>query len=251
MPDLIHFASTGRTSTQNLCMLLLQGEPRATVVHEAIGIKYRPSQAFRNLRQDELVGQLRAVKAHLIRVEESLNSGRSFIDTGWPSFPWIPYLENRFLKNFKFVHIVRNPIDTAISLSAMNTLTGEISSWQRHGLITPFHDNAKHHDLSFEYPNYTHFERALYQWLEINDFLLEMHERECFAGMFKFEDLYGDDPSHMRRLWSACGFANAVIDRNKKTDNYKRLPTENKVIYSRLLNERVSSLADKMGYEIG
>jgi len=69
------FLSAGRCGTQTLAAAIKEMRPDAVVEHEPIGADYRYADK---------------ALAHLERVRAILDSGQDYIETGWPSWAWLP-----------------------------------------------------------------------------------------------------------------------------------------------------------------
>ena len=214
-PRAIFILSTGRCSTQYLTRLLALGRPRAEVVHEGAGPNYMPARVFRQGGYDQVIDRIKPLRTHLFDIEAVLAEGKTFIDTGWPSYAWGPYFAQRFGAAFGFAHLVRNPFAVAASMSSHTLLDDLDIKLSKFGVIRPHHPKALFAEFSGQYPSFTRYERGLYHWLEVNTYLLEQHESPGFLGLYRFEEMYGGGVPAAKRLWQACGFA---------PEDYQELP---------------------------
>lgn len=95
---------------------------------------------------------------------------------------------------------------------------------------------------------FTPFEKNLFNWLEINQFALEQHQREGFIGLYRFEDLYNPEAPKLTSFLS--DFAGTVdydttsapVDKSQKILRTKIDATDQKLL------DAVFELAIKLGY---
>ena len=109
--------STGRCGTQFLQTFFRQnlGE-RAVVEHEPIGADYAPKLALRHPDLAALRPAVPAVDRHLDRIAQIVSAGKIYVETGWPAFAWLPLFKRLFDAEFRYVHVVRNPLYFACSM---------------------------------------------------------------------------------------------------------------------------------------
>lgn len=102
------FLSAGRCGTQTLRHAINVLRPDAVVGHESIGPEYA---AF-----DKAL-------AHMHEVEQILDGGQDYIETGWPCFVALPFYR-AIHPEWNIVHIERRLQDQAASLNAQGLFDG-------------------------------------------------------------------------------------------------------------------------------
>ena len=126
---------------------------------------------------------------------ETILRDRGYIETGFPCWSSLPYLEKRLQGRIQIVHLVRHPVPTALS-------------WLANGAYIPPllpHLPAKVHlhpsDPGVRFPEclqrwdqMTPFEQCLYFWAEVNAFALKL-ERTTSAPWLRlhYEHLFEED----------------------------------------------------------
>ncbi len=241
--------STGRTSTQYLHKLLSSGTPKAIVVHEGVGAFYKPARVFRNKRFQRVIQNTPKLANHFDEISQYLEDNNTFIDTGWPSFSWIPYLKERYQEAFRFAHLVRNPFSVAASLSTHGIFEQGGGMFRKHGIIRPDLPNVKYPQFKEEFEEFLPFEKGLYHWLEVNRYLQEHHSTGGFVGLFRFEDLYGENTNYLMSLWSACGFDLNSFQKMPAFDRYQRTAATELTSSNQNLLDEVSKLSVELGYD--
>ena len=110
MKNVTFFLSTGRCGTQWIAELLKKGYPEVHVEHEALLSRYRSGQYTDNPLD---IIELESVQNHLKNIKE-ITKEKNYIEVGWPCYSALPlFIEE--LNNVKIVHIIRNPLDCALS----------------------------------------------------------------------------------------------------------------------------------------
>jgi hypothetical protein len=79
--------------------------------------RYRPKQTLRCNRYESILNEVPEVRRHLQHVAEVLESGRAYVETGWPVFSWVPYFHDKYGDRLKLVHLMRHPVYFACSLA--------------------------------------------------------------------------------------------------------------------------------------
>lgn len=199
MANAVFVLSTGRCSTQFLAKVLTDALPDALVEHEPIGAAYLPRKIFRRPAQVlRVLGGSVPLQRKLIQIEDLLAEGRTYIDTGWPTYAWVPYLETRFGDRLKFLHIVRNPFATAASLLTHGLFAGAGKGLARNALIYGTDPGVLHSEFRADYADFSPFEKCLLHWIEVNAFLHEQQGRAGSLGVVRFEEIYGGDPARVQ-----------------------------------------------------
>lgn len=249
MSRVVFIASTGRCSTQFLAEALRAADPAAVVEHEAIGPFYMPRRVFRRpQRFARVIGHSPALQAKLDQIGALLAEGRTYVETGWPSFAWMPYLARRFGAAFSFVHLVRSPFPTAASHLTHGQFTGAWDAFARHALIYSTDEAVAYPQFREGYGHFSPFEKCLIQWLEVNAFLRDQHRLRSFAGLVRFEDLHGPDPAVLQGLAeTVLGHALPPVP-SRPLDRRQEPLTEPLTLTHLDLAEAVVALAEALGY---
>ncbi|MEM9274304.1 MAG: tetratricopeptide repeat protein [Cyanobacteria bacterium P01_F01_bin.143] len=204
LKNAIFFLSTGRCGTQWLQKILSQTyADEAIVTHEPIGPQYQPKKFFRAYNKLEQLQSIPLVQRHLAWLH-SLPENKIYIETGWPCFAAIPLLCNLLEGKIKIVHLVRNPVYTALSLCKHNFYRADIRNddYIKLAQLDPFIPGILQRDYQNRWQTMTAYEKCLFQWTEINQYARELHQR--FAKVpflqIKMEDLFQDDSEAMESL---------------------------------------------------
>ncbi|KIC43992.1 hypothetical protein RA28_13370 [Ruegeria sp. ANG-S4] len=187
----------------------------------------------------------------LIEIEDALAVGISYLDVGWPAFAWLPYLSKRFAGSFAFAHLVRNPFQVAASLTTHGLFSPTIRNgrqFERRSMIHTSDPILYNHEIAKEGMEFSPFERNLFHWLELNQYLLEQHDKEGFLGLFRFEELYEEGPNDIKKLLD--GFlGEAKYDLSTPpVDNIQRTLPEKIASPNSKLVAAVFELATSLGY---
>lgn len=248
--------STGRTSTQFLATKLSKELPGSVVHHEAIGAKYLSRRIFRRpvvARKTAATNQL--ISETLTGIEDCLAAGQEYIDVGWPSFAWIPYLSRRFGDDLRFMHLVRNPFMVAASLTThglFSTPKGRANIFEKLSMIHASDKRVFYTKIAAKGAAFTAFERNLFHWLELNQFALEQHETKGFAGFARFEDLYDSDSPQLDLFLSRfCELDTLSAIETKPHDRYQLSLSEKIQQIDEDLLTAVYELAGRLGYTTG
>lgn len=196
--------STGRCSTQFLAQVLAETAPDCVIEHEPIRYEYMPRKVFRQPREfKRALGANVIPQRKLIQIDDILAAENRYVDVGWPTFAWLPYLSGRFGEKLEFGHLVRNPFYCATSMVTQGFFTGGSANYVRTAIIHATDPKVAFPRFAAAFDSYTPFEKCLYHWLELNRFVLDFHRHRSFRGLFKFEDLYCGDGSTLDAFASA------------------------------------------------
>ena len=244
--------STGRCATQTLTRYFVANlGDQAVVEHEPIGPRWAPRIALRHPDLAALRRELPDVDRHLDRVAATLAEGRSYIETGWPAFAWIPYLESFLGKNFRWAHLVRNPFYAAASMATLDYYGRKRAPTGYAALadLVPTDHGVSGHDLAADWPSLGQFEKCLFHWLEINRYALEL-ARDGFQPslLVHYEELFGSSPSALRKLYGCAGFGPPRIQKVEGVDLYQRSTVIRPRLHSARLRRDVESVAVELGY---
>ena len=247
MNKAIFVMSSGRCATQYLAHVMQGLRDDVVVEHEPIGPNYVPRQVFRSTDFDRVVDLHPEVAQKFSEIEEHLASGRRYIDTGWPTFAWLPYLSRRFDGRFEFTHLVRNPLETAASLLTHNFFLGRDDPYARQAIIVGG-PHTGYPQLADEWEGFSPLEKCLFHWLEVNTFLLEGHHLRGFRGMVRFEDLFSEDASLLNELVSdLMGQAVALGETEIYDKHQLGLGTDLVLSHGGLMNS-VLDVSERLGY---
>ena len=249
MAKVILIMSTGRCGTQFLAKLLAQGDDNTLVVHEGAGPNYRPATVFRGGDYDKVISETHQLRDEFTRIDQQLAAGQRFIDTGWLTYAWGPYFENRYGADFQFIHLLRNPFATAASMSTHGLLGDGEDRLNVDCIIRPFQPNVAFPEFQADYAEFSYFERGLYHWLEVHSFLKTQHISAAFQGLFRFEELFSNDNKGVQKLWKTCGFAPDKFKNIPAYDKYNVRARRQVSLTNEKLLEKVWALALGFGYD--
>jgi Sulfotransferase domain len=247
----IFFISTGRCGTQWLEKALAATYPdEAVVTHEPVRGEYEPKTY---LRAYDRLGELLSseqISKHLSYIRETLRS-KTYIETGWPSYPAIPLIINQLGGRVRLVHLVRHPVHAALSLATHQVY--EQQNWVARAAISPSDRGVVQKGLADDWAEMGMYEKCLFWWTEINLYALELRERHPDIEFFfvRYEELF--DPS-TRALEDLIRFMNLAYRpalqelRLKKVDQYhwKSPSVDWRLIFK---YTQTVTLAERLGYD--
>lgn len=248
----IFFLSTGRCGTQWFGKVLSDTyQDLATVTHEPIKTEYRPKEFLRAYDDLEKMLANEVVSDHFNMIKEVLDE-KIYIEAGWPCYPAIPLLHKKLNQKIKVVHLIRHPINTALSLATHNIYSR--NDWISDGAITPDDKGVKNKELEGSWPSLTMYEKCLYWWTEINAYALELQVRypEIDFHFVRFEDLFSSDNNALQELIEFMGLPyRDDLDKLKGEPvdvcQYKSKPVDWELIYK---YPHTIALMKEFGYEI-
>ena len=109
--------STGRCGTQWLTELLRQQWPQARVEHEPLHFQYRPDLNAATL---PLQHNAELIQQHLQQIQQQLDTGRPYIETGFPCWRHLHWFRQQLTGPVKILHLHREPLSTVRSLLKLN-----------------------------------------------------------------------------------------------------------------------------------
>lgn len=176
---LILFLSTGRCGTQFAASLMQAAAPGALVTHEPLDGRYFPRKTLRAPSLDACLAELPEVRAHFDRIEQAVRGeGRLYIETGWPIFPFIPWLKARYGADLVLVHLIREPIRFAFSMATLNLYSHEYENpFTAQGALMPTDPGVRYKSYAQQWPTLNEIERCLYFWLEVHAWAEELKQR--------------------------------------------------------------------------
>jgi hypothetical protein len=176
---LIVFLSTGRCGTQ-FFMRYLAGAAadRAVAAHEPIEADYAPKYTLRAPDLEQLLPKYPSVREHLDEIATIGEGGQVYIETGWPSFSWIPLMLRRFGDEAIVVHLIRNPVHFAFSF-ASHRFFGTARPRRKDALVQlaqlhPTDPGIKYREYEAQWDSLNPVEKSLFQWLEVNAWAEEL-----------------------------------------------------------------------------
>ena len=225
MSRILLFLSTGRCGTQLLTDLLAQSAgDRAVVAHEPLRAGYRPRECLRMPDPAARLRRLPDVERHFRAWDEHLAQGRAVIETGWPIFPWLPYLATRYPGALDVVHLIRDPVRTAFSMASHQYYSPQRQDdYVRWAALCPTDPGVRLGEYVALWPRLNRVERCLYHWAEVHRFAEELAASGRVSTQLRGESLFADpqgfvaqiraiDPAWRAVLAAPCS-AEAVVDR--------------------------------------
>lgn len=252
--QLTFFLSTGRCGTQKLADYLAVHVPLSTVVeHEPLKFNYKPAQALTPAARAQLLAETPAIREHFTRLDRLLADGRDYIETGWPCFAWAPYLAEHYEGHVRFIHLVRHPVYFACSMATHSYYRPDRRNdgFIRYAQLNPAVEAVNYPEISLIWNNLSVFEKCLYQWLELNKFILDFTQKTAAPTLtVRFEDLiqgnaftYVADFLGLGESGTEQEFAAEHVDRGRaRTD----LPPDPSLV---LRHPQVMKLASQLGYD--
>ena len=248
------FISTGRCATQWFASLLTQhfhGE--VVVTHEPIKAAYRPKRNLRSVDDLGIAGN-QLVQRHLADIGRTLDSGKSYVETGWPCYAAMPMLAAHFGARTRFVHIVRHPVHVALSLATHRVY--QRNDWIADAAINPFDAGVVQKDLAPAWAQMSEYEKALFWWTEINLYALEM--QKALPGSeflsIRYEDLFATpaQPQLLAKVLDFMGLPHKAamnIELGQRVDSYAQRARD--VDWRRIFRyPRTCELAESFGYRL-
>lgn len=192
--NVLFVISTGRCGTQWLAKALDHTYADcASVTHEPLGPHYSPKTTLRApaaLR--EIAGQ-EPLAGHLAHIDAVVRD-RAYIECGWPAFALIPLLVERYGARLRVVHLVRHPVSTALSYLSHNFYRPEArdDAYIRMAQLEPTDPGIKYSLYQEIWPQLSAYEKALFQWLEINSWAEELKSTYSSVPVctIRMEDLF-------------------------------------------------------------
>ena len=248
------FISTGRCGTQWLSKTLQDAfASQAVVTHEPIRAAYKPRCYLRSETLEDMLCDP-VVSEHIAGIEATLDGGTAYVEVGWPCYPALPLLARRFRDRIRFVHLVRHPVPTAISLATHRLY--ERDDWITDGAISPMDPGVVHKELAPAWEALTIYEKCLFWWTEINLYGLELErmQPEVPYLRIRYEDLFASgEPTALQQIVSHCGlafFPELSAARAQRVDAWQHPgPSVNQRVI--LKYRHIVELAEQLGYRIG
>ena len=248
------FVTTARSGTQwtgNTLGRLFPDALRAE--HEPLGYLYRPSSTLRNaVALRECCADPR-IRAHFDGIHRTLDSGKSYVEVGFPAFAMEPALRREFGDRLRIVQLTRNPINVAASLVTHGWyVRNKRSDLQGTVALTPGSTGIILKDYGTRWNRMSAFEKGLFYWYEVHRFGVELEatsRSETFAR-FQFEQLRAD-PSEFARLLAFLGLPARQLQggrKGRKVDNFVHRTAEPINPKHAARHPRIMDLARHLGY---
>lgn len=223
----VFFLNTGRCGSQFFAKQLAKhfGDI-ARVEHEPCEQAYEPRRYFSMIHSGENIEISPQLKEHFDSIDETLQT-KHYIEAGWPAYGILPYLIERFMGRIKIVHLFRNPVKVAASLSTHNVYSrGE---WSQKMSITPEDFGVKQSGLrGDEWSKMDEFCKCLFWWTEINRFALDLKKKNESTPWLslRFEDVFDrSDDESLRIICKFLGFEEQeafLRSRDEKVDQHQK-----------------------------
>jgi hypothetical protein len=248
------FISTGRCGTQWVYSAFAAAFPgQAVVTHEPILTAYKPRRFLRAGQQlDELLEDP-AIASHIAMIRRVLDEGKAYVEAGWPCYPAVPLLVKELGGRVNLVHLVRDPVATALSLATHAVY--DRNDWIAEGAISPHDPGVVQRELAPLWNGMTMYEKCLFWWTEINLYGMDL-QREFPDVPFlrvKYEALFAaDDVTALRSVVTHCGLPfvdNLAGARTQRVDGYQQtgVRTDWSLIHR---YPRTLALAKELGYSL-
>lgn len=198
---LAFFLSPGRSGTQWVTDVLRRDYPDiAEVLHEPVIHHYRPKSTLRTGAFTDTIERSDELRRHLSRVEDLLQSGRSYIETGWPAFSWIPYFIDKYQPIIRLVHVTRHPVYFALSMETHGFYNPDVRNdgYVQHAQLDPMDPGVLHKEYGDRWSTLSRFEKCLFQWLEIHAYALELERNHPDVPFLR---LRMEDLTASHRTW--------------------------------------------------
>lgn len=252
----IFFISSGRSGTQWLCDVLGRVyADSAEVTHEPLKRAYWPKRFLRHSGDYPSSPYFDELDHHMRHIETVLEH-RTYIETGWPCFPAIPFLKERFGSRFKLVQLLRNPINAAASLVTHNYYSPELKTEVvLHGQLEPFDPGTVLEGWADRWTRLSSFEKCLFHWTEIHNYAEEIRqevEPERFLRITSEELFSGREESfqELTRFLELPYRPDFCASAENRVDKY-RGTTKKKIRWEEVFRHRdVVSLANSHGYDL-
>ncbi len=205
------------------------------VDHEPFQKEYETAANFSAFHEGKEPVLTPEIVAHLDCIEKTLTS-HCYVETGWPAYGLLPHLMQRFRGRIKVVHLYREPLRVASSLTTHAVYSRD--EWTQKLTLTPTTPGVTQPELAEDHwRRMTEFEKCLFWWTEINAFALRLrnqHPSDHWLDL-KFESVFNTNDAD--RLADLARFLEIPVreaflqSRSKPTDNFvcqttSRLPLD-------------------------
>ncbi|MBI3921180.1 MAG: sulfotransferase domain-containing protein [Armatimonadetes bacterium] len=257
-PNIVFFVSAGRSGTQWLAYNLRNAYgDLAEVTHEPLGVGYRPKEFLRMYEKLNDMLSIPEIASHFAYVAQVQDTGRDYIETGWPCYAAIPLFIEQFGADVKLVHLTRHPVPTAISLMTQNLYCPERrdDADARLAELEPSCSGMTQKSYGDLWNEVTFYEKCLFWWTEIHLYATELHDRypDTAFIQLKMEDLLDGDPEELRELVSFLGlpFRESLSAGKGTAVDGHRYRTHHDFQWRQVFNHPLTvTLARRFGYDL-
>jgi hypothetical protein len=253
------FLSSGRSGTQwvaKVCSELYSD--LAEVVHEPIEFHYRPKLTLRTNAYEKMRREVPEIRAHLEHIAEVLESGKAYVETGWPVFSWIPYFHEKYGRQLRLVHLTRHPIYFACSLATHEFYQPNLKNdgFTQYTQLEPTDQGIAHKEYQRMWAGLSPHEKCLFQWLEIHTYAFELQETypEVPFLRLRMEDLFDPDQKSSEELIRFLEFPldrfSEHAARERVVDKYHRKTIADFAPQKMQNHTEVTRLAERLGYDV-
>lgn len=199
------FLSPGRSGTQWIGdRLAAHYADLAVVEHEPIHANYGPRHVLGGMDFEAARARSPVLAAQLAHIDAVVGSGRHYIDAGWCVWAWMPYFIARYPGRVRLVHFTRHPVRFAYSMESHGFYRPDVrdDGYTRDAQLEPTDAGVSYPQYAARWADLTPFEKCLYQWLEVNAFVLDVH-RACPQVPYlhlRMEDITGDQAARWQAL---------------------------------------------------
>lgn len=167
----------------------------------------------------------------------------------------MPLIKKALDERVKFIHLVRHPVYTALSLATHNIYRKKAKNWVYDYAIDPFDPGVVQKGLHDRWRSLTAYEMCLFWWTEINLYAMELKERypEIPYLLVRYEDVFVtrrsgilEDISRFAGLPNNNEFNESL---QKKVDSYRGKSASHDWAHIFKYPETMS-LARQLGYDI-
>ena len=255
MPTATFFVTTPRSGTQWLAWALSTAfSDRIVVEHEPVGHKYCPRKMLRNPDGMAEIARLPEIAGHFSNIERILDSGRSYVEVGFPACAAAPLLHERFADRLRLVQMTRHPVKVAASLTTLSWYLPDKKSWWDKVAFSPQDPGVVLKSYAARWSGMSRFEKCLYHWFETHRYGqdIETDFPETQFRRVQFEKLIAN-PSELGDLF---GFISPLefnlTDEIMKTtvDNFRKKTTQPINFEDAHLHPEIMGLSRAMGYQI-
>lgn len=157
--------STGRCGTQWLTEKLQMLYPHYVVTHEPLSFDYRPDI---NTEQTPLQYNEGLIMEHLSCIQGYLDTGTSYIETGFPCWRHLQWFHQQLKGNMKVIYIHRDPLQTVQSLLKLNAFVPPfLPHLPIKNLFLPLSGHGYLSRWQHLWPQLNPAEKNLWYWAEI------------------------------------------------------------------------------------
>jgi hypothetical protein len=240
--------STGRCGTQWLTETLQHWGEDFVVQHEPLHFGYRPDL---NTVQNPLLANAEILEKHLTFIRQQLDSGKSYIETGFPCWRHLNWFRQQLDCPVRVIHIHRDPQDTVASLLKLNAF---VPPFLPHLPIKNLYLPGAEQDLLHKYkelwPLLNPAEKNLWYWAEVQwqalNYQQQWPEQDWLS--LSFSQLFSEQSKQQLAIFLGCSAPEfwPVLD---KVDQFGLGLVQTAAQYPHLSQlQEISVLAKHLGY---